>query len=75
MDEDLRAALTAIENRLARIESRVDAIPVLLPSLRDRLNILDAQMRQQSAILSRLEDTISMDVLERIRKLETEPRR
>jgi hypothetical protein len=36
MDEDLRAALTAIENRLARIESRVDAIPVLLPSLRDR---------------------------------------
>ena len=70
-DEELRTMLSTINDRLARIESKVDAIPVLLPSMRDRLNVLDAQMRSQGAILSRLEDTISMDVLERIRKLET----
>jgi hypothetical protein len=70
-DEELRTLLGAINDRLARIESRVDAIPVLLPSLRDRLNVLDAQVRSQGAILARLEDTISMDLLDRIRKLES----
>lgn len=70
MDEEFRTALKAIEDRLIRIEARVDAIPVLLPSLRDRLNVLDAQVRSQTSILARLEDTISMDLLGRIRKLE-----
>jgi hypothetical protein len=69
-DEELRTMLSTINDRLARIESKVDAIPVLLPSVRDRLNVLDAQLRSQGAILARLEDTISMDVLDRIRKLE-----
>jgi hypothetical protein len=71
-DEELRSALGAINDRLGRIETKVDAIPILLPSLRDRLNVLDAQIRSQGAILARLEDAISMDVLERIRKLETQ---
>lgn len=77
MDEDLRQALAAIETRLTRIETRltrietkVDAIPILLPSVRDRLAVIDAALRSQGAILGRLEDSLTMDVLERIRALE-----
>jgi hypothetical protein len=61
MDPELRAALTAIENRLSRIEAKVDAIPVLLSNMRDCLAVLDEQVRGQGAILTRLEESISMD--------------
>jgi hypothetical protein len=67
---EINNRLAGIETRISRIESKVDAIPVLLPSVRDRLNVLDAQVRSQGASLARIEDTISMDLLERIRKLE-----
>jgi chromosome segregation ATPase len=72
--EHMDGRLARVESRLERMESRlerrVDAIPVLLPSVRDRLAILDALVRGQGATLARIEDTISMDLLERIRKLE-----
>ena len=61
MDPELRAALTAIENRLSRIEAKVDAIPVLLSNMHDCLAVLDEQVRGQGAILTRLEESISMD--------------
>jgi DNA-binding FrmR family transcriptional regulator len=61
MDEELKQFMSAIETRLSRIEAKVDAIPVLLSNMRDCLAVLDAQVRGQGAILTRLEESISMD--------------
>jgi hypothetical protein len=55
-----------MRNQLASVHDQLTT----LPSIRDELTLQREQLRMHGSTIARLNDTVTMDILDRLRKLE-----
>ena len=65
--ERVLAEQRLMRNQIAGIHDQL----TVLPSIRDELTLQREQFRMQGSAIARLNDTITMDILDRLRTLET----
>jgi hypothetical protein len=65
--ERLQSELRIVRNQLAGVHDQLTT----LPSIRDELTLQREQLRMHGSAIARLNDTVTMDILDRLRTLET----
>jgi hypothetical protein len=63
----LLAEQRIMRNQLAGVHDQLTT----LPSIRDELSLQREQLRMHGSAIARLNDTVTMDILDRLRTLET----
>lgn len=63
----MQSELRIMRNQLAGVHNQLTT----LPSIRDELTLQREQLRMHGSAIARLNDTVTMDILDRLRALET----
>ena len=65
--ERMQSELRIMRNQLSGVHDQLTT----LPSIRDELTLQREQLRMHGSTIARLNDTVTMDILDRLRTLET----